>query len=77
MVWYCRKHEQHSIDDACWRCDQEHDQPYIDAWLAGWQARHSVPHGDHSQEQMEKDLAKWKNENSHLLHTRLRGTHDT
>lgn len=73
MVWYCSKHKCHSIDDVCRQCDEDAIQPQVDAWLAGWQARHSVPHGDYSQEQMENDLAEFKNS---IRHGRLKGTHE-
>ena len=76
MVWYCHKHSQHSIDDACWKCDKEHDQPYIDAWLAGWDARHELENNIDENER-ENQLHEWKLKNSHLFRTRLRGTHDS
>jgi len=42
MPWWCDKHKQHSCDDICWKCDSDHDQPYIDAFLAGWDSRHEI-----------------------------------
>lgn len=77
MPWWCDKHNQHSTDDVCWQCDQDHDQPYIDAFLAGWEARHILYSNESSDEKKQEQLRKWKENNKDLLHTRLRGTHDT
>ena len=83
MPWWCNKHEQHSCDDVCWQCDRDHDQPYIDAFNAGWDARHEIEvdagttfTGDESEAKKAADLLEWKIKNESLLLTRLRGTHD-
>lgn len=84
MPWWCNKHEQHSCDDICWQCEQEHDQPFIDAFNAGWNARHEIEvdagtafTGEASEEKKHLQLLEWKIKNQSLLHTRLRGTHDS
>ena len=76
MVWYCNKHKQHSCDDVCWKCDQEHDIKYIDAFNAGWDARESEYSSDATPEKRKEHLAKWKEENKNLLRRRLKGSHD-
>ena len=83
MPWWCDKHKQHSCDEVCWQCDNDHDQPYIDAFNSGWDARHEVEvdagntfTGEASENKKAADLLEWKIKNKSLLHTRLRGTHD-
>lgn len=77
MPWWCDKHKQHSCDEVCWKCDQDHDQPYIDAFNSGWDARHNSRFLDDSvEEKKDADLLAWKIKNQSLLLRRLRGTHD-
>ena len=78
MPWWCEKHKQHSCDDICWKCDNDHDQPYIDAFNAGWDARHETRFttDETPDEKKQAQLLEWKIKNKSLLLTRLRGTHD-
>ena len=74
MVWYCHKHSQHSIDDVCWRCDEDAMQPQLDAWREGWEARHNIYSNEASEEKLQEQLAEFK---ATLRSGRLKGTHDT
>lgn len=74
MVWYCYKHKQHSIDDVCYKCDEDAMQPQVDAWLAGWDARHNLYSNESSEEKKQEQLVEFKNT---LRHGRLKGTHDS
>jgi hypothetical protein len=76
MVWWCDKHSQHSCDDICWQCEQEHDQPYIDAFNAGWEARHELYSKEDFEKKKKEHLEIWKSDNKPLLHVKLRGSHD-
>jgi len=75
MVWWCDKHKQHSCDDICWQCEQDHDQPYIDAFNEGWEARHELYSSEASEEKKKEQLELWKSNNKSLLHVRLKGSH--
>lgn len=76
MVWWCTKHEQHSCDDVCWKCDHDHDQPYIDAFNAGWDARQELYSSEATEEKKDEQLAAWKIKNQSLLLCTLRGVHE-
>ncbi len=76
MVWWCTEHEQHSCDDICWKCDRDHDQPYLDAFKAGWDARHELYSSDSSEEKKQEQLEEWMRINHSLLRRRLRGIHE-
>jgi hypothetical protein len=73
MVWYCNKHKRHSIDDVCFQCDEDAIQPQVDAWLAGWDARHNLYSSDASHEKRDEQLSEFKNT---LRHGRLKGSHE-
>jgi len=74
MVWYCYKHKQHSIDDVCWKCDEEAIQPLLDAWREGWEARHNIYSSDASEEKLEEQMAEFR---TTLHRGGLKGTHDS
>ena len=74
MVWYCTKHKRHSIDDVCYQCDEDAMQPQLDAWLAGWDARHNTPNSLATDELREQQYSDYK---SSLRHGQLKGTHDS
>lgn len=38
MVWFCRKHEKHSIDDSCPDCVREPIEAEKRIFMAGYQA---------------------------------------
>ena len=71
MVWYCYKHKQHSIDDVCWKCDEDRMQPQVDAWLAGWDACMDMRGSESVKEEQLAELKKA------LRSGRLKGTHDS
>lgn len=69
MIWYCYKHEQHSCDAICWKCDRDHDQSYIDAFNAGWDARQALYNSESTEEKKDEQLTEWKRNNKSLLRT--------
>ena len=75
MVWWCNKHEQHSIDDICWKCDNDRAQPLKDAFLAGWSARDNLfkPANKRWDEKRDEALNQFINKRKY----KLRGIHDT
>lgn len=75
MVWWCNKHERHSIDDVCWGCNKDHDQPYIDAFNAGWDARNALYSSESTEERKQEQLIEWKR-NNQSLHHKLKGVHE-
>ena len=75
MVWWCTKHEQHSIDDLCPGCNRDNVHQRDDAFLAGWAARDNLfrPANKRWDEKRDEALNQFINKRKY----KLRGIHDT